>query len=130
MPFFWLTVVSQSYTCCPVLLSSWVWNCSYQNPLTDDACMHVKLLQSCLNLCDPMDCNLLGSSVHGSPDKILEWVPWLPPGNLPDPGMEPVPFRSFALTGVFFTTEPVRKPLAEDFLLYSVNRKGWWEILR
>ena len=27
--------------------------------------MHVKSLQSCLTLCDPMDCSLPGSSVHG-----------------------------------------------------------------
>ena len=31
--------------------------------------------QSCLTLCDPMDCNLLGSSVHGILQaEILEWV--------------------------------------------------------
>ena len=31
---------------------------------------HAKLLQSCQTLCDPMDCSLPGSSVHGdSPDK-------------------------------------------------------------
>ena len=28
-------------------------------------CRCVKLLQSCLTLCDPMDCSLPGSSVHG-----------------------------------------------------------------
>ena len=27
--------------------------------------MHVKLLQSCLTLCDPVNYSLLGSSVHG-----------------------------------------------------------------
>ena len=33
-------------------------------------CMHAKSLQSCLPPCDPMDCNLSGSSVHGdSPGK-------------------------------------------------------------
>ena len=33
-------------------------------------CMHDKLLQSCLTLCDPMVCSLTGSSVHGdSPGK-------------------------------------------------------------
>ena len=32
--------------------------------------MRVKLVQSCLTLCDPMDCSPLGSSVHGySPGK-------------------------------------------------------------
>ena len=31
--------------------------------------------QSCLNLCDPMDCSLPGSSVHGIiPTRILEWI--------------------------------------------------------
>ena len=31
--------------------------------------------QSCLTLCDPMDCSPAGSSVHGdSPGRILEWV--------------------------------------------------------
>ena len=37
----------------------------------------VKVLvsQSCLTLCDPMDCSLPGSSVHGiSEARILEWV--------------------------------------------------------
>jgi len=31
--------------------------------------------QSCLTLCDPMDCSLPGSSVHGIlKARILEWV--------------------------------------------------------
>ena len=31
--------------------------------------------QSCLTLCDPMDCSPLGSSVHGILQaRILEWV--------------------------------------------------------
>ena len=28
-------------------------------------CVHAKLLQSCPTLCDPMDCSLPGSFVHG-----------------------------------------------------------------
>ena len=28
-------------------------------------CMHAKSLQSCLTLCDPIDCSPPGSSVHG-----------------------------------------------------------------
>ena len=37
--------------------------------LTKDSiprCLCAKLLQSCLTLCDPMDCSLPGFSVHGS----------------------------------------------------------------
>ena len=39
--------------------------------------MKVKVIgsQSCLTLCDPMDCSLPGSSVHGILQaRILEWV--------------------------------------------------------
>ena len=37
--------------------------------------MHATSLQSCLTLCDPMDCSPPGSSVHGIPQaRILEWV--------------------------------------------------------
>ena len=40
------------------------------------ACMHVKSLQSCVTLCDPMDCSPPGSSVHGILQaRILEWFP-------------------------------------------------------
>ena len=35
----------------------------------------VKVTQSCLTLCDPMDCRLPGCSVRGIPQaRILEWV--------------------------------------------------------
>ena len=35
----------------------------------------VKVTQLCLILCDPMDCSLLGSSVHGIfQARVLEWV--------------------------------------------------------
>ena len=50
------------------------------------ACVHVK---SCLTLSDPMDCRPSGSSVHGILQaRILEWVAFPPPGDLPDPGIE------------------------------------------
>ena len=38
-------------------------------------CVHAKSPQSCLTLCDPMDCSQPGSSVHGILQvRILEWV--------------------------------------------------------
>ena len=41
----------------------------------DHGCMHAKLLQSCLTLCNPMICSLPGSSVHGILQAtILEWA--------------------------------------------------------
>ena len=40
-----------------------------------DVCVYAKLLQSCLTLCDPMDCRPPGSSVHGIlQTRIMEWV--------------------------------------------------------
>ena len=38
-------------------------------------CVCTKSLESCLILCDPMDCSPPGSSVHGILQaRILEWV--------------------------------------------------------
>ena len=37
-------------------------------------CMHAKSLQSCLILCDPMDCSPPGSPVLEISQAILEWV--------------------------------------------------------
>ena len=37
--------------------------------------LHVLDAQSCLTLCDPMECSPSGSSVHGIlQERILEWV--------------------------------------------------------
>ena len=38
------------------------------------------------------------------------WSEFPPPENLPDPGMETTSPMSPALAGIFFTTEPPRKP--------------------
>ena len=67
--------------------------------------MCAKSLQSCLTLCNPMDCSLPGSSVHGIP-RPEYWLglPCPPPGDLPDPGIEAASLMSPALAGGFFTT--------------------------
>ena len=68
--------------------------------------MHVKLLQSCLTLWDPMECSPPGSSVHGILQaRILEWVAMPPPpGDLPDPGIKLKSLIFPAAAGGFFTT--------------------------
>ena len=49
----------------------------------------VSVTQSCLTLCDPMNCSPPGSSVHGILQaRILEWVAFPSPGDLSDPGIE------------------------------------------
>ena len=66
--------------------------------------LDAQLLQSCLTLCNPVDCGLPGSSVLGILQAgIVKWVPCPPPGHLPDPGIEPAHPVSSALSGGFFT---------------------------
>ena len=54
------------------------------------ACV-AKSLQSCLTLYDPVDCSPPSSSVHRILQAgILEWVAIPPPGDLPNPRIEPM----------------------------------------
>ena len=64
---------------------------SWYNHCVDTVC--VLSCFSCVQLlCDPVDCSLPGSSVHGDS-----------PGDLADPGIEPASLMSPALVGGFFT---------------------------
>ena len=52
--------------------------------------MKSEVTQSCLTLCNPMDCSLPGSSIHGIfKATVLEWLLFPSPGDIPDPGIEP-----------------------------------------
>ena len=65
----------------------------------------LKSLQSRQTLFNPMDCSPPGSSVHGfSRQEYWSGLPYPPPGDLPDPGLELVPPVLPALADVFFTT--------------------------
>ena len=65
-------------------------------------CIHAcSVIHSHPTFCDPPDCSPPSFSVHGIfSARILEWLPFPPPGDLPDLGLEPV-FP--ALVGGFFT---------------------------
>ena len=53
-----------------------------------DPCLVAK---SCPTLCDPEECSLPASSVHGTLQaRIRVWAPFLSPRDLPNPGVEPV----------------------------------------
>ena len=66
--------------------------------------MHAKSLQLCLTLSDPMDCSLPGSSVHGfSRQEYWSGLPYPPPGDLSNPGIEPKSLMPPVLVGMFFT---------------------------
>ena len=70
--------------------------------------MQAKSLQSCLTLCNPMDCSPPCSFVHGILQaRILEWIATSSSRDLPKPGVEPASFWSLtspALAGRLFTT--------------------------
>ena len=82
--------------------------------------------QSCPILCDPVDCSPPGPSVLGFlRQESWNGLPFPPPGDLPDPGIEPVSPASPALAGGFFTTEPPVHILEKKCLndsYYFVNK--------
>ena len=78
-----------------------------------------KVTQSCPTLCDPMDCNLPGSSIHGIfQARALEWLPLPSPGYLPNPGTEP---RSPTLWADTLPSEPPGKPNLKICCKYIKN---------
>ena len=75
-------------------------------------------LQSCPILCDPIDHSPPGSSVHGILQaRMLEWLPFPPPGDLPNPGIELMSLTPPALADGFFTIWEAPKDTQAPFLL-------------
>ena len=89
-----------------------LWATSFSDLLV---CMGVcvKPLHSGLTLCSLMDCSpLFGLLCHGSLQaRMLSGLPFPPPGDLPDPGIEPASLLSPELAGRFFTTSATWKAL-------------------
>ena len=72
----------------------------WQHPVT--SCVLARSVVS--HSLQPQDCSLPGFSVYGtSQARILEWVSFSLPGDLPNQGIKPV---SLALAGWFFIPEP------------------------
>ena len=105
-------------------LDSWkhVFYFPHQVLLEKDACDHficlflgwpspyyplcVSVTKSCPALCDVRYCSPPGSSVHGILQaRALGWVVIPPPGDLPNPGLEPTSLGAPALAGGLFTIE-------------------------
>ena len=69
------------------------------------AMLCAKIYQSRPTLCNFMDYSPPKSSVQGALQaRILNGLPYLPPGYLPNPGVEPKSLTSPALAGEFLTT--------------------------
>ena len=83
----------------------------------------VLVTQSCVTLCDPMDCSLPGFPVHGfSRQEYLSGLPFPSPADLPDPRIESSSPAVPALAGRFFTTEPLGKPFLYPVLIkYKID---------
>ena len=75
-----------------------------------DPYLACSVTQSCLTLCNPMNCPL---SMEFSREESWRVQPFLSPGNLTGPGIEPTSLVSPALASGFFitfTTAPPGKP--------------------
>ena len=78
----------------------------------------VLVAQSCLTLCDPMDCSPPGSSIHGiCQARILEWVSMPSSRWLLQPRSQTC---VSCIAGRFFTTEPLVKP-PYDLVVQSLS---------
>ena len=72
--------------------------------------MKVIFAQLCLTLCDSMDCSHQASlSIGFSWQEYWNGLPYPPPGDLSNPGIEPISLMSLALAGRFFTTSTTRE---------------------
>ena len=96
------------------LPSSSVLSWSHAHPL----CLCVCYLLSCVWLCNPMNCSLPGSSVHGILQaRVLEWVAIPFCRDLPNPGIKP---GSRALQGDSLPSEPPGKPSSVLLMNFSM----------
>ena len=85
--------------------------------------------QSCLTVCNTMDCSPPGSSVHGIfqanfPGEYWSGFPFPPPGDLPDPGIKPASPVSPALQADSLPTEPSGRPVLY-FSMYPNQTEGF-----
>ena len=94
------------------------------------AALHL-VTQSCPTLCNPVDCSLPGSSVHGiSRPEYWSGLPFPSPGDLLNPGTEP---KSPTLRVDSLPAEPPGKPKhAEVSLLQWIflTQESNWGFLR
>ena len=85
--------------------------------------VHAQLLQFYLTLCDSMDHNPPDSSLHKTSwQEYWSVLPFLPPGDLPKPGIKPSSPVYPALADVFSTTEQPGKPECS----YQVRSKKYF----
>ena len=90
-------------------------------------CQKVKVLvaQSCLTLCDPMNCSPPGSSVHGILQaRIRRGLPFPFPGDLPNPGIELGPA---ALKQILNCLSHLCQDLRDARSCQASSCQDWWQ---
>ena len=98
------------------LLNSFI-NLSFQ--------LHTSLItQSCPTICNPLDCSLLGSSVHGIFQAILEWVSFSRESSRPLSSRTHVFCVSPALQADPLPAEPLRKSKCSISTLQKKKNKN------
>ena len=101
---------------CGWSLCFWFWANILIESLVFTRCVHAKSLQSCPTLCDPMDCRLPGSFVHGVfQARILEWVAISFSRGTSWPRVWTCISCVSYIGRWFFITRPPGKPIGEPF---------------
>ena len=88
-----------------------------------DEYMYAKSLQLCPTHCDPMD-RKAPLSMEFSRQEYWSGLPFLTPGDLPDPGFSPESLVSPALAGRFLTTALTGKPVKTCLHIPEAKRTG------
>ena len=90
-------------------------------------CVHAKLLQLCLTLCNPTDCSPPGSSVHGIHQaRMWEWAALLSSRYLLNPGIKPVSLTSPVLAGSFFITRATWEACNNYMAMFTIF---YWSVI-
>ena len=126
-----------------------MWSCVLTGSLqTKLRCVCAKSLQSCLTLCDPMDCVARQAllSMGSSSQEYWSGLPWPPAEDLPDPGIKPASLYVSCIADWFFTSNTTweaqvgrRWPLTQyDWCPSKMGKTGhkqkhaqrimWWHI--
>ena len=86
------------------------------------------LAQLCPTLCDPMDCNSPGSSVHGdSPGKNIEVLEWVAMSSSRESSQPRDQTQVSHIAGRFFTICATQgSPWTLEWVAYSFSRGSFW----
>ena len=95
-------------------------------------CMRVKLLKSCLTLCNPMDCSPPRSSIHGiSQQEYWSGLPFPTPRDLSDPRVVScIPVLLFSCSVISDSLQPcgllpARLPVLHCFTEFAQSHVHW-----